>query len=100
MLDKTETVNLCWRLTRCREWPYEYKAVFSPIDVIEEYTRPARYIENGKLVIHPALSDPEFLNFDEIGTLEAFNSDGLRQSCRYLDCTQYERKNTAVSRSY
>lgn len=25
-----------------REWPYEYKAVFSPIDVIEEYTRPAR----------------------------------------------------------
>ena len=26
-----------------REWPYEYQAVFSPIDVIEEYIRPARY---------------------------------------------------------
>jgi len=25
-----------------REWPYEYKGVFSPIDVIEEYIRPAR----------------------------------------------------------
>ncbi|MGB5629246.1 MAG: saccharopine dehydrogenase NADP-binding domain-containing protein, partial [Woeseiaceae bacterium] len=30
-----------------REWPSQYKAVFSPIDVIEEYVRPARYKENG-----------------------------------------------------
>ncbi|HDJ34321.1 MAG TPA: saccharopine dehydrogenase, partial [Bacteroidetes bacterium] len=30
-----------------REWPYQYKAVFSPVDVIEEYVRPARYVENG-----------------------------------------------------
>ncbi len=29
-----------------REWPFDYKAVFSPIDVIEEYMRPARYIQN------------------------------------------------------
>ena len=35
-------------LPEVREWPYEYKAVFSPIDVIEEYTRPARYIEDWK----------------------------------------------------
>jgi len=61
-----------------RTWPYEYKAVFSPIDVIEEYTRPARYIENGQMVIREALSDPELINFPGIGTLEAFNSDGLR----------------------
>ena len=65
-------------LPKKREWPFEYKAVFSPIDVIEEYTRPARYIENGKEVIKPALSDPELLDFENIGTLEAFNSDGLR----------------------
>jgi hypothetical protein len=38
-----------------REWPYEYKAVFSPVDVIEEYTRPARYVEFGKLVTRPRL---------------------------------------------
>ncbi len=79
ILDKTETVLIyVGGLPVVREFPYEYKAGFSPIDVIEEYTRPARYIENGKLVIRPALSDPEFLNFDEVGTLEAFNSDGLR----------------------
>ncbi len=61
-----------------REFPFEYKAPFSPADVIEEYTRPARYIENGHLVVKPALSDVENMDFEEIGTLEAFNSDGLR----------------------
>ena len=61
-----------------REWPWEYKAVFSPIDVIEEYLRPARYIENGHLITRKALSDPELIDFQEIGTLEAWNSDGLR----------------------
>ncbi len=61
-----------------RSWPYEYKAVFSPIDVIEEYTRPARYIDGGRLVVREALSDPELIDFPGIGTLEAFNSDGLR----------------------
>jgi lysine 6-dehydrogenase len=61
-----------------REFPFEYKAPFSPADVIEEYTRPARYIENGHLIVKPALSDVENMDFPEIGTLEAFNSDGLR----------------------
>ncbi len=61
-----------------RKWPFEYKAPFSPIDVIEEYTRPARFVENGKLVIREALSDCEHIEFDKVGTLESFNSDGLR----------------------
>lgn len=61
-----------------RSWPYEYKAPFSPIDVIEEYTRPARIMENGKVVIKEALSETEHVEFPEIGTLESFNSDGLR----------------------
>lgn len=61
-----------------REWPYEYKAVFSPSDVIEEYVRPARYVQNGEMVVREALSDTELLEFDKIGTLEAWNSDGLR----------------------
>jgi len=61
-----------------REWPYEYKAVFSPIDVIEEYIRPARYIQNNKMVVREALSDAELVHFDNIGTLESWNSDGLR----------------------
>jgi lysine 6-dehydrogenase len=61
-----------------RDWPWQYKAVFSPIDVIEEYTRPARYMLNGNIVVRDALSEPEYIEFDEIGTLEAWNSDGLR----------------------
>lgn len=61
-----------------REWPYEYKAVFSPIDVIEEYIRPARYVQNYEMVTKEALSDPELIHFNEIGTLESWNSDGLR----------------------
>jgi len=65
-------------LPEVRQWPYEYKATFSPIDVIAEYTRPARYVENGVVVTRPALSDPELIEFPGIGTLEAFNTDGLR----------------------
>jgi saccharopine dehydrogenase-like NADP-dependent oxidoreductase len=61
-----------------RHWPYEYKAVFSPIDVIAEYTRPARFKVNGEIVTKPALTEVEHLDFEEVGTLEAFNTDGLR----------------------
>jgi lysine 6-dehydrogenase len=88
-----------------REWPYEYKAVFSPIDVIEEYTRPARYVQNGALVVKEALSDPELINFPGVGTLESWNSDGLRsliqtmphvpdmieKTLRYPGCIEYLR---------
>ena len=65
-------------LPKQRDKPFEYKAPFSPIDVIEEYTRPARYQENGHIVIRPALSETELMNFENVGTLEAFNTDGLR----------------------
>ena len=58
--------------------PYNYKAPFSPIDVIEEYTRPARMRINSQVVTKPALSDLEIFNFSEVGKLEAFNTDGLR----------------------
>ena len=86
LLDTTESVKIyVGGLPKIREWPYEYKAVFSPIDVIEEYTRPARYIENGKEITRPALSDPELMNFPNIGTLEAFNSDGLRSIMKTIN---------------
>ncbi len=68
-----------------REWPYEYKAVFSPIDVIEEYIRPARYVENGHLITKEALSDAELIEFDRVGTLESWNSDGLRTLAETMD---------------
>lgn len=75
-----------------REWPWEYKAVFSPVDVIEEYIRPARYVENGEIIIKDALSDPELVNFDKVGTLESWNSDGLRSLIKTLDVPNMKEK--------
>ncbi|MBN2070574.1 MAG: saccharopine dehydrogenase NADP-binding domain-containing protein [Candidatus Krumholzibacteriota bacterium] len=79
ILDETSNVVIyVGGLPEKREWPYEYKAVFSPADVIEEYTRPARIVENGRHISRPALTETELIDFPRIGTLEAFNSDGLR----------------------
>lgn len=61
-----------------RRWPFEYKAGFAPADVIEEYMRPARMVEHGEVVVYPALSGVELVDIDGVGTLEAFNTDGLR----------------------
>jgi saccharopine dehydrogenase-like NADP-dependent oxidoreductase len=72
-------------LPAVRTWPYEYKAGFSPIDVLEEYTRPARYVAHGQEVVMPALSEPELIDFPRIGTLEAFNTDGLRTLIHTVD---------------
>jgi saccharopine dehydrogenase-like NADP-dependent oxidoreductase len=86
-----------------REWPFEYQAVFSPIDVIEEYIRPARYVQNSQLITKEALSETELIEFEGIGTLESWNSDGLRsliktmehvpnmieKTLRYPGCVEY-----------
>lgn len=78
-LDEIDSyLNYVGGLPQVRMLPYEYKAYFSPIDVLEEYTRPARFIEYGQAVVRPALSDPELIDFPGLGTLEAFNTDGLR----------------------
>jgi len=58
--------------------PFQYKAPFSPVDVIQEYIRPARLVEDGVIVTRPALSERELMSFDKAGELEAFNTDGLR----------------------
>ena len=72
-------------LPAIRTWPFEYKAGFSPVDVIEEYTRPARYVAHGKEIVLPALSEPELMDFPGVGTLEAFNTDGLRSLIHTVD---------------
>jgi len=78
-LDHAETaVIYVGGLPKVRRRPFDYKAPFAPSDVIEEYTRPARLVENGKVVVKPALSEPEFIDFPNVGTLEGFNTDGLR----------------------
>lgn len=79
-------------LPRTREWPWEYKAVFSPSDVIEEYTRPARVVRNGAEMVVPPLSERERIFFKGIGTLEAFISDGLRSLTRTLKANRMTEK--------
>jgi saccharopine dehydrogenase-like NADP-dependent oxidoreductase len=77
-LKLTDFETLVGGLPKVKKWPFNYKAPFSPVDVIEEYTRPARYVENGNIIIRDALTDCELIEFDQVGTLESFNSDGLR----------------------
>ncbi len=79
-------------LPKVRRWPYQYKAPFAPSDVIEEYTRPARIVENGQIVVKPALSDPELMDFPQVGTLEAFNTDGLRTLLKTVRITEMREK--------
>jgi saccharopine dehydrogenase-like NADP-dependent oxidoreductase len=71
-----------------RTEPHQYLPTFSPVDVWEEYTRPARYVRDGKLITMPALSEPELVDFEIAGhklVLEAFNTDGLRSLITTMD---------------
>ncbi|HVE87878.1 MAG TPA: saccharopine dehydrogenase C-terminal domain-containing protein [Myxococcales bacterium] len=79
LLESTERIEIyVGGLPAERRWPFEYKAGFAPHDVLEEYTRPSRVVEHGQVVVKEALSEPELMDFPVVGTLEAFNTDGLR----------------------
>lgn len=75
-----------------RDWPYQYKAPFSPIDVIEEYTRPSRIVKNGKVIVKEALSDIETVKIEPVGELEAFNTDGLRSLLKTMKISNMTEK--------
>jgi lysine 6-dehydrogenase len=75
-----------------RTWPWAYKAPFSLVDVLEEYTRPARLMEHGAVVTRPALSDPELVEIEPVGTFEAFNTDGLRTLLRTMNVPNMAEK--------
>jgi lysine 6-dehydrogenase len=75
-----------------RQLPFEYKAGFAPLDVIEEYTRPSRVVESGRVVIKEPLSDVELLDFPGVGTLEAFITDGLRSLAEAIDAPEMIEK--------
>lgn len=93
LLDRTDRY-VCYvgGLPQLRRWPFEYKAVFSPSDVVEEYIRPARFVEYGQEVIRPALSEVELIDFPGVDTLEAFNTDGLRTLRKTLDIQFMQEK--------
>ncbi len=93
LLDETESaIILVGGLPVIREWPYEYKIVFSPKDVIEEYIRPARLMEGGEIIEKTALSDIELVDLPKIGTLESFNTDGLRSLLYTLNIPNMKEK--------
>ena len=79
-------------LPKRRLWPFEYRVVFSGVDVIEEYLRPARWVEHGALVIKPALTDIEPVDLPRVGTVEAFNTDGLRSLATTLHAPHMKEK--------
>ncbi len=86
LLDKCESIEIyVGGLPRDPRPPFFYKAAFSPHDVIEEYTRPARLVEDGKIVIREALSEVESIDLPGVGNLEAFNTDGLRSLIHTMD---------------
>jgi saccharopine dehydrogenase-like NADP-dependent oxidoreductase len=86
ILDKTESF-LCYvgGLPVERNWLFDYRSPYPPIDVIEEYFQLTRYIENSEIVVKPGLSEPELLDFPEVGNLVAFNTDGLRSLIKTMD---------------
>ena len=58
--------------------PLGYVVTWSVDDLIDEYLRPARIVENGQVVEVEALSGLERVEVPGIGDLEAFYTDGLR----------------------
>ncbi|MEO6403631.1 MAG: saccharopine dehydrogenase C-terminal domain-containing protein [Vicinamibacteria bacterium] len=71
-------------LPAVRTWPFNYKAGFAPWDVLEEYTRPARVVEDGQVVIKEPMTGLELIDVPEVGTLESFITDGLRSLAETL----------------
>jgi saccharopine dehydrogenase-like NADP-dependent oxidoreductase len=77
-MDKIRTVRIfVGGLPQKPRPPLNYRVVFSLEDVINEYTRPVRVIENGKMRIVDPLSGRGFLSFPGVGKLEYFLTDGL-----------------------
>jgi len=58
--------------------PYGYVTTWSPSDLEEEYTRPARYLSGGRPTSAAALSGVEEVIIPGAGMMEAFLTDGLR----------------------
>ncbi len=58
--------------------PLFHAALWSPADLMEEYTRPARIVVNGEIVEVDPLEEIYPLEIPGLAPLEEFRSDGLR----------------------
>ncbi len=66
--------------------PLLYSITWSPIDLLEEYTRKARIVKNHRIVEVDPLTDIEIISIPGLGEYEAFYSDGLRTLLKTLSC--------------
>lgn len=57
--------------------PMDYRPTFNASSVIDEYTRPARYLKDGRVLTADPLESIEKAVIGDLGTLETFYSDGL-----------------------
>lgn len=64
--------------------PLGYVVTWNPSDLIEEYVRPARIIENGVLKYVDPFDYVIEVSLDNLGVLEGFVSDGLRTLIRNI----------------
>jgi lysine 6-dehydrogenase len=58
--------------------PLNYKVTWCVEDLLEEYTRKAKIVRNGKTVEVDALEGLEEIEFEGLGKFEAFFTDGIR----------------------
>ena len=73
--------------------PYGYVVTWSLDDLVEEYTRPARIVRDGREVELPVFSEITREDVAGAGVMEAFLSDGLRTLIQTLpDVPMMEEK--------
>jgi len=78
-LDKAKSIHiLVGGLPEKPVPPLGYTITWSPESLIDEYTRKARIVRSGKIMEVEALSGLEQIEFPNVGKLEAFYTDGLR----------------------
>ncbi len=61
---------------------------------------PPRLVEHGQVVVREALSEPELMDFPGVGTLEAFNTDGLRSIVHDDQGALHEGEDAALPRAH
>ena len=58
--------------------PYGYVITWSPADLWDEYTRPARFRRENQVQTLPVFSEIETIQIDGVGEMESFLTDGCR----------------------
>lgn len=72
--------------------PFNYQITWSAADVIEEYTRPARYVKDHSPVVCEAMGEIYEKEFPKAGLLETFITDGLRSLIKNIKAKNMEER--------